>query len=233
MERRPWRTLLSIGGVAAAVAIVILGNFFRDAIDTIVDTQFNAGDAQRRGGVDTSSRWPTRRGELLRLPGVRAAESTPLRARDLVTATAASAARSAATPPRARAVPRGRRRQPRAAAARRRTGADRPPGDKLGCSVGDACRPRCWKAAPRTLRCVVERHGARDDGPERLHEPRGAQPRAGRRRHRQRLRAGAGPGRRGRLLEATRRCRAWPGMPSARPACCATWRRSARATSAS
>jgi putative ABC transport system permease protein len=38
MERRPWRTTLSVGGVAAAVAIVIMGNFFRDAIDHIVDT---------------------------------------------------------------------------------------------------------------------------------------------------------------------------------------------------
>lgn len=41
MERRPLRTALSIGGVAAAVAIVVLGNFFRDAIDFIVDAQFN------------------------------------------------------------------------------------------------------------------------------------------------------------------------------------------------
>jgi putative ABC transport system permease protein len=41
MERRPWRSALSIGGIAAAVAIVVLGNFFRDAIDTVVDTQFN------------------------------------------------------------------------------------------------------------------------------------------------------------------------------------------------
>jgi putative ABC transport system permease protein len=41
MERRPVRTTLAIGGVAMAVAIVILGNFFRDAIEVIVDTQFN------------------------------------------------------------------------------------------------------------------------------------------------------------------------------------------------
>ncbi len=41
MERRPLRTALSVGGVAAAVALVVLGNFFRDAIDVIVDTQFN------------------------------------------------------------------------------------------------------------------------------------------------------------------------------------------------
>jgi putative ABC transport system permease protein len=31
---------LSVAGVAAAVAIVVMGNFFRDAIEVIVDTQF-------------------------------------------------------------------------------------------------------------------------------------------------------------------------------------------------
>ena len=40
MERRPLRSTLSVAGVAAAVAIVIMGNFFRDAIEFIVDTQF-------------------------------------------------------------------------------------------------------------------------------------------------------------------------------------------------
>jgi putative ABC transport system permease protein len=41
MERRPLRTILSIGGIAASVAIVVMGNFFRDAVDYIVDSQFN------------------------------------------------------------------------------------------------------------------------------------------------------------------------------------------------
>ena len=41
MERRPLRTALSTGGVAASVAIVVMGNFFSDAIDYIVDAQFN------------------------------------------------------------------------------------------------------------------------------------------------------------------------------------------------
>ena len=40
LERRPWRSLLSVAGVAAAVAIVVLGNFFRDAIEHIVEHQF-------------------------------------------------------------------------------------------------------------------------------------------------------------------------------------------------
>ena len=41
MERRPLRTVLSIGGVAAAVAIVVMGNFFRDAIAAVADSKFN------------------------------------------------------------------------------------------------------------------------------------------------------------------------------------------------
>ncbi len=41
MERRPLRSALSVGGVAAAVAIVVLGNFVRDAMAFIVDAQFN------------------------------------------------------------------------------------------------------------------------------------------------------------------------------------------------
>jgi putative ABC transport system permease protein len=75
MERRPLRTLLSIGGVAASVAIVVMGNFFRDAMDYIVDSQFNV--AMRSDvivwmteAVDDSARH-----ELARLPGVIAVES--------------------------------------------------------------------------------------------------------------------------------------------------------------
>lgn len=75
MERRPLRTALSIGGVAASVAIVVMGNFFRDAMDYIVDSQFNV--AMRSDvivwmteAVDDSARF-----ELARLPGVIAVES--------------------------------------------------------------------------------------------------------------------------------------------------------------
>ena len=54
MERRPWRTLLAIAGIAASVAIVVMGNFFRDAIDYIVDSQFNLA---MRSEVIASSTW--------------------------------------------------------------------------------------------------------------------------------------------------------------------------------
>ena len=75
MERRPLRSALSIGGVAAAVAIVVMGNFFRDAIDTVVDSQFTVS---MRSDVIA---WLTQAGadsaihEMARLPGVTAAES--------------------------------------------------------------------------------------------------------------------------------------------------------------
>ena len=75
MERRPLRTALSIGGVAASVAIVVLGNFFNDAIDYIVDAQFNV--AMRSDVIvwmleatDDSARH-----EVARLPGVTSVES--------------------------------------------------------------------------------------------------------------------------------------------------------------
>jgi putative ABC transport system permease protein len=75
MERRPLRTALSIGGVAASVAIVVMGNFFSDAIDYIVDSQFNVGMRSdvivwMLDAADDSARH-----EVARLPGVTAVES--------------------------------------------------------------------------------------------------------------------------------------------------------------
>jgi putative ABC transport system permease protein len=76
MERRPLRTGLSITGVAAAVAIVIMGNFFRDAIEVVVDTQLRLG---LRADVTL---WTAEavddgvRREVGRLPGVTAVESS-------------------------------------------------------------------------------------------------------------------------------------------------------------
>jgi putative ABC transport system permease protein len=76
MERRPLRTGLAIGGVAAAVAIVIMGNFVRDAIEVVVDTQLQVG---LRGDVTVWLSEPldnTVRHELARLPGVTMVEPT-------------------------------------------------------------------------------------------------------------------------------------------------------------
>lgn len=75
MERRPMRTTLATAGVSAAVAIVIMGNFFRDAINVVIDNQFTLG---LRGEVTMWTTDPVDdsvRHALLRLPGVRQVES--------------------------------------------------------------------------------------------------------------------------------------------------------------
>jgi putative ABC transport system permease protein len=76
MERRPLRTGLSVAGVAAAVAIVVMGNFFRDAIEVVVDTQLRFG---LRADVSMWTAEPlddSVRLELARLPGVTLTESS-------------------------------------------------------------------------------------------------------------------------------------------------------------
>ncbi len=76
MERRPLRTGLSILGVAAAVAIVVLGNFFRDAIEVVVDSQFTLA---MRSDVAVWMMDPVDdrvRHDLARLPGVTQVEPT-------------------------------------------------------------------------------------------------------------------------------------------------------------
>jgi putative ABC transport system permease protein len=76
MERRPLRSALSVAGVAAAVAIVIMGNFFRDAIEFIVDTQFTL---VMRNDVALWTIEPVDDAaalELRRLPGVKSVESS-------------------------------------------------------------------------------------------------------------------------------------------------------------
>ncbi|KQV60175.1 ABC transporter permease [Pelomonas sp. Root1217] len=77
MERRPLRASLAVGGVAAAVAITILGNYFRDAMEAIIDTQFTLS---LRGDLTV---WTAEPGDamaarlvLARLPGVRGVETT-------------------------------------------------------------------------------------------------------------------------------------------------------------
>lgn len=42
LERRPWRALLTSVGIASAVAILIAGTFSLDAVDTVMDAEFNA-----------------------------------------------------------------------------------------------------------------------------------------------------------------------------------------------
>jgi putative ABC transport system permease protein len=82
LERRPLRSALAVAGVSAAVAIVILGNFFRDAIETIVDSKFRV---ELRADVIVWLAEPVDAAavhELARLPGaisVEAGRDVPVR----------------------------------------------------------------------------------------------------------------------------------------------------------
>jgi len=76
MQRHPWRSLLTVLGVAASVAIVISGSFWRDSIDLLLNTQFQQ---VLRGDVSLALAEATPaqvRSEALRLPGVTAVEAS-------------------------------------------------------------------------------------------------------------------------------------------------------------
>jgi putative ABC transport system permease protein len=70
IERRPLRSALTTGGIAAAVAIVVMGNFFRDAVEVIVDASFTLA---MRGDIAVWTTDPVDASAaraLARIPGV-------------------------------------------------------------------------------------------------------------------------------------------------------------------
>lgn len=74
MERKPLRTMIGIAGMAASLAIVIVGHFSRDAVDYIVKTTFNFA---LRGDVTVTlpnADHASISNELARQPGVLAVE---------------------------------------------------------------------------------------------------------------------------------------------------------------
>ena len=78
IQRHPVRTLVSIVGIAFAVAMLIVGTFSLDALDVVMDVQFNV--AQRQDATLTFVEPVSARAfhEIEHLPGVISAE--PLRA---------------------------------------------------------------------------------------------------------------------------------------------------------
>ena len=75
LQRRPLRAVLTVLGMSAALGLVVLGNFFRDSVQTIVSQQFEVvmrGDVQvmllEAQGQDTVR-------SFSRVPGVRRVES--------------------------------------------------------------------------------------------------------------------------------------------------------------
>ncbi len=75
---RPVRAMLTVLGIACAVPMVVLGLFWRDAIDRMIDVQFNLVE---RGNVTVTFPEPVDRaivGDLAREPGVLAVEGQRL-----------------------------------------------------------------------------------------------------------------------------------------------------------
>jgi len=82
MERRPGRALLTTVGIAAAMAIIISGMFWRDALDYMIDVQFVAAQRADAEIALVEPTAPRAVGEIGRLPGVALAEgarSVPVR----------------------------------------------------------------------------------------------------------------------------------------------------------
>ena len=85
LERRPFKSLLTVLGLALACAIMMIGRFQNDAIDFMVDVQFRIG---QRNDVSVDFTEPAARQaayELRALPGVQSVEpyrTTPVRLRN-------------------------------------------------------------------------------------------------------------------------------------------------------
>jgi putative ABC transport system permease protein len=75
MARRPWRTSLSVIGVASAFALVVLGNFVRDAIEAIEIMGFERSLRADLMIWTIEPRHVTAGRALLALPGVRQTEA--------------------------------------------------------------------------------------------------------------------------------------------------------------
>jgi len=85
LERRPLKALLSALGIAFAVAILVVGRFFVDAVVHMADVQFRHAQRENLTVVFNAPRPAAVRYELQRLPGVLRAEtfrSTPVRLRN-------------------------------------------------------------------------------------------------------------------------------------------------------
>jgi putative ABC transport system permease protein len=84
MERRPFRAALTAFGIACALAIIVSGTFWRDALDYLIAVQFNAAEREDASIVFTEPLAGSVRYEIQHLPGVLYTEvsrSVPVRLR--------------------------------------------------------------------------------------------------------------------------------------------------------
>jgi putative ABC transport system permease protein len=81
---RPWRSALATFGLALAIPVVILGLFWRDALDYMIDVQFRGVDRSHATITFGEPAPAAARREIAAMPGVTAAESfraSPVRLR--------------------------------------------------------------------------------------------------------------------------------------------------------
>jgi putative ABC transport system permease protein len=76
MERRPWRALLTAFGIASAMAIIVCGLFWRDALDYMIGVQFEAAQRADADIVLVDALGPRVEREIARMPGVMLAEGS-------------------------------------------------------------------------------------------------------------------------------------------------------------
>ncbi len=76
IERQPLRALMTVAGIASAVAILVSGTWFRDAFDRMIEVQFEAARPGDYYLGFTEARGPEVVSELARLPGVLRAEAS-------------------------------------------------------------------------------------------------------------------------------------------------------------
>lgn len=74
LQRRPINSLLSILGISASVAVLLMGNFSPDALDYLLDFQFNTAQRQDVQVTFNDTVSPDAAFDLKHLPGVEAVE---------------------------------------------------------------------------------------------------------------------------------------------------------------
>ena len=148
---------LSVGGVAASVAIVVMGNFFRDAIEEVVDSTFNL--SMRNDLVlwlAEPADAPRVVAEVSRLPGVIGVEASrqiAVRLSKGHRSERTSIQGGAAEPELRRIIDRDGRQvlpQPHGLVLTDRLA------DKLGLRIGDAVRVEIQEGRPRSVELTVD-----------------------------------------------------------------------------
>jgi putative ABC transport system permease protein len=76
MERRPWRALLTTAGMASAMAIIISGLFWRDALEYMIDVQFEAAQPADAEIALVEPQASRSLHEVARMPGVLMSEGS-------------------------------------------------------------------------------------------------------------------------------------------------------------